>query len=114
MNTQNESAVVTSENTEEKNMKVTNNRMVFLRELKDGPKTWKHLRLAYYGPERFKSPASTSFMNQIKKLESFGIIEKKDGHYVLTAKGQQMANELPAEQLASAKTVAEVKFVVQP
>jgi predicted transcriptional regulator len=90
-------------------MKVTNNRLVFLRELKDGPRTWKDLRLAYYGPERAKNPASTSFMNQIKKLVSFGVLNHIDGHYELTEKGKTLLVEANQEALMAAKTVAQLK-----
>ena len=97
--------------TMENKVKVTPNRIVFLRELKDGPRAWKDLRLAYYGPERSKNPASTSFMNQINKLMMYNIIAKKDGFYELTQEGRSMLEAVEPESLAAAKTVAEVKYI---
>jgi len=96
------------------NIKVTSNRIVFLRELKEGPRTWRDLRLAYYGPERSKNPASTSFVNQVNKLIMYGVITKKDGHYELTEKGKEMLSQVTPEQLSEAKTVAEMKYIPAP
>ena len=96
---------------EENKVKVTPNRIVFLRELKDGPRCWRDLRLAYYGPERSKNPASTSFMNQINKLTMYGVIIKKDGFYELTDQGRQMLESVAPQSLEAAKTVAQLKYV---
>jgi predicted transcriptional regulator len=94
----------------EKKLKVTPARCVFLRMLSDGPKTWKDLREAYYGPERAKSKASTSFHNQVEKQQTLGLIQHVDGHYELTAKGIEMLKLVDDEKLAGAKSIAQQKF----
>jgi len=97
-------------NNVEKPVKVTDNRIVILNALKEERKCWSELRLAYYGPERAKSPASTSFMNQLKKLTVLGVIEKADGGYRLTPKGFTLLEQVDPQKLEGAKTLAQTKF----
>jgi len=95
---------------EKNEVKVTPNRIVIMRELKDGPKTWRDLRLSYYGPERAKNPASTSFMNQLEKMMVYKIIDKKEGHYELTQIGKELLENVAPESLSVAKTKAQLLF----
>jgi len=94
----------------EKKLKVTPARCVFIRMLMSGPKTWKDLREAYYGPERAKSKSSTSFQNQIEKQLVLGIIQHVDGHYELTAKGVELSKLVDDEKLVQAKSIAQTKY----
>ena len=62
-------------------MKITAERNKILVALEEGPKSWTALRLAYYGPERAKLPASTSFHNQLQRMLTGGLIKKVVGGY---------------------------------
>lgn len=64
-------------------MKMTYERLKIVAALKEGPKTWTSLRLAYYGEERAKSPASTSFHNQLQRMMEGGVIKKTPLGYEL-------------------------------
>ncbi len=93
-----------------KKVRVTPQRLVFLRLLKDGPKTWKDLKAAYYGPERNKSKSHTSFDNQCRKLQAKGIIKHEDGHYELDELGTAMLSLVDDSQMESAKSLAQKQF----
>lgn len=97
-----------------KKVKVTPQRLVFLRLLKDGPKTWKDLKAAYYGPERNKSKSHTSFDNQCKKLQAKGIIKHEDGHYELDELGTAMLSIVDDVEMEAAKSLAQKQFEGKP
>lgn len=70
--------------TKETNMKMTFERLKIVNALKSGPKTWSVLRVAYYGEERAKHPASTSFHNQLQRMIEGGVVKKIPMGYTLT------------------------------
>ena len=55
-------------------MQITARRAVILDALAEGGKSWTQLRLAYYGPERAKAKASTSFHNQLSAMVAAGLV----------------------------------------
>lgn len=89
---------------------ITPQRVVVLKHLESGPKSWAYLRLAYYGPERAKSKASTSFMNQLQKLAELGLIKKTLQGYEITEVGRQMLGQVDPVQKMVAKSQAQVRF----
>lgn len=88
-------------------------RIVILNVLKDGPKAWRDLRIAYYGPVRSQSKSNTSFQNQLGRMIDKGLIKKDDGHYEITEAGKLMIESLTPVEIEGAKskaqTMAEVK-----
>jgi len=86
----------------------TGSRIVVLRTLLDGPKCWRDLLVAYYGPERSQEPATTSFSNQLKKLINLCWIEKKDGFYLITDMGKQVLQGIEPAYVAAAKSEAQI------
>jgi len=66
---------------------LTNNRIVVLRTLKDGPKKWSELRKAYFGEARAKQQASTSFYMQMKSCIEKGLVKKTQLGYEATDAG---------------------------
>lgn len=74
---------------------LTDSRKLIIKALGNGPLAWKELRLAYFGPERAAHSASTSFMTQIKKMSTLGLIQKVDNKYLLTDAGQLILSEHP-------------------
>lgn len=67
---------------------VTSRRKVLLEALQSGPKSWSFLRRTYYVGERALSKASTSFHNQLVRMQSKGLITKADGEYKITDAGK--------------------------
>ena len=61
-----------------------------LSSLRQKPMSWTELRLAYYGEERAKMSASTSFWMQLHKMIQRGYIIKTLVGYELTKEGQEM------------------------
>jgi hypothetical protein len=78
-------------------MKITYERLKIMNALREGPKTWSGLRLAYYGLERAKSPASTSFNNQLHRMMDGGLVQKVVGGYALTEEGE-MRDDIDGER----------------
>jgi hypothetical protein len=69
---------------------ITYEKLKILNALVSGPKTHKFLRLAYYGEERCKSAANTSFYNQLQRMMEAELIKKDTiGVYVITDKGKE-------------------------
>lgn len=64
-------------------MKMTYERLKIVNALKEGNKSWSVLRVAYYGEERAKQAASTSFNNQLHRMMDAGAIKKVEGGYAL-------------------------------
>lgn len=56
---------------------------VIVNALQGGTLSWTNLRLAYYGPERAKSPASTSFTMQLRRMMDKKLISKTAMGYEL-------------------------------
>ena len=76
-------------------MKITYEKLKILTALASGPKTHKFLRLAYYGEERCKNPANTSFYNQLQRMTSDGLIQKDSiGIYSITVIGREEMSKL--------------------
>jgi predicted transcriptional regulator len=88
-------------------------RIVVLNVLRNGPSTWRDIRIAYYGPVRSQSKSNTSFQNQLGRMIDKGLIKKEDGHYEITSLGREMIESLTPEAIEGAKskahTMAEVK-----
>lgn len=75
-------------------MILTDRRVVILKALMEGPKSWTLLRAVYYPTaERQKSSASTSFFNQLKKMQSLGLIQKTVLGYEITALGKELLSK---------------------
>jgi predicted transcriptional regulator len=92
--------------------KVTDGRKVLLQSLRSGPKSWKELRLAYYGPERAKSKASTSFMGQLKKMKEVDFIAvNTEGKYELGHIGVSWVAANADKLEGEFKSIAAIKFV---
>ena len=72
----------------EKEFKLTPGRQVILGRLDGQQAKWSELRLAYYGPERSKSKASTSFHIQLTKLMALNVVAKEGESYKLTVEGE--------------------------
>jgi len=77
-------------------MKITHERLKIMNALREGPKTWTALRLAYYGATRAASPASTSFNNQLHRMMDGGLVEKTMSGYRLTEEGE-MRDDIDGE-----------------
>ena len=76
-------------------MKITHEKLKILNALVSGPKTHKMLRLCYYGEERCKNPANTSFYNQLDRMMTDGLIKKASiGIYSITDLGMEMRGQL--------------------
>jgi len=87
--------------------KCSGSRLVILRELMVGPKTWAELRLSFYGPERAKNHASTSFQNQLNKLVAYGVIQKLNDKWMLTDFGILTTKQMDENKLTAAKSIAQ-------
>ena len=92
------------------NKDLTPQRAVILRSLASGPKSWSTLRLEYYGEARAKSRASTSFNNQLGRMQSGGFIEKVMGGFAITEVGRSLLQEGVPMEIKSAKTRAQLSF----
>lgn len=67
-------------------MKITYEKLKIINALKEGPKTWTELRNIYYadkGIERLNSKASTSFYNQLKRMQEANLVVKEGKGYIL-------------------------------
>jgi len=85
----------------EKEIKLSDGRKALIKSLADGSKSWSELRLTYYGPERAKSRASTSFVMQLNKLKMANVIVTDgSGKYILGEVGKQLL-ELHREEIMS-------------
>jgi len=79
----------------------------------NGPTVWSILARTYYGEDRYKgNKARTSFMNQLKKLMSFGYIEKRESMYHLTKLGMQYLDQFSKKELTNPKSDAQIKWEV--
>jgi len=74
----------------EKGVKLTDGRKSLIKALAQGSKSWSELRKAYYGEERAKQTASTSFVNQLTKMKEMNVIVKMDDKYVLGEVGKTL------------------------
>lgn len=90
----------------EKKLEATPCRIVILNVLRNGPSTWRDIRIAYYGPIRSQSKSNTSFQNQLNRMIENGLIKKEDGHYEITVSGREMLEGLTPEQIEGAKSKA--------
>jgi hypothetical protein len=72
---------------------LTGRRIVILSALSSGPKTWAYLRMVYFPTaERQANKASTSFCNQLIRMQDKGLIQKTLLGYIITEEGiNQMA-----------------------
>jgi len=70
-------------------VKVHDGTKIFLRELKGISKTFSQLRVAYFGEERAKEKATTSFYNQLTRDVEKGIIVKTANGYELSELGKK-------------------------
>lgn len=59
-----------------------------LRALVDGPKSWKYLREAYFGPERAKNKSNTAFQDMSRKLLGKKLMVKTSTGYEITDAGR--------------------------
>ena len=88
-------------------------RIVILNVLRNGPSTWRDIRIAYYGPIRSQSKSNTSFQNQLGRMIEKQLIKKEDGHYEIMPLGREMIEKLTPAEIEGAKskahTMAEVK-----
>lgn len=88
-------------------------RIVILNVLRNGPSTWRDIRIAYYGPIRSQSKSNTSFQNQLGRMIEKQLIKKEDGHYEITPLGREMIEKLTPQEIEGAKSkahsMAEVK-----
>ena len=91
----------------DKKLEATPCRIVVLNVLRNGPSTWRNIRIAYYGPVRGASKSNTSFQNQLGRMIEHGLIKKEDGHYEITEEGRTMINALTPEQIEGAKSKAQ-------
>ena len=76
-----------------KEFKLTNGRQCILGRLDGQQAKWSELRSAYYGPERSKSKASTSFHIQLTKLMALGVVAKEGETYKLTLEGETIVSK---------------------
>lgn len=83
-------------------------RVVVLAALRNGPATWRDVRIAYYGPIRAQSKSNTSFQNQMNRMIEKGLIKKEDGHYEITTLGSEMLGSLTPEEIESSKSKAQM------
>jgi len=97
-------------------VKLTDGRKSLLQALVSGPKAWSELRFAYYGPERAKEKASTSFHNQLQKLRLAGIIVKDEvgEKYVLGPAGIIEVEKDPSISTGEFKSKAQLLYVPKP
>jgi hypothetical protein len=88
-------------------------RIAVLAVLRNGPSTWRDVRVAYYGPVRSQSKSNTSFQNQLGRMIEKVFFFKQNTAYEITALGREMIGSLNEEAIAAAKskahTMAEVK-----
>lgn len=84
----------------------TGSRIVILKELFSGPKLWSELARVYYGPERYKNKARTSFNNQLRKLDQLGFIAKVNGAYAITYSGGTFFESINPELVANIRSEA--------
>jgi len=91
---------------------LTANQVVVLRTLSTGPKKWSELRRAYFGEERAKQSASTSFYMQIKNCTGKGFLTKTQLGYEITPKGAEVlqAARDAGLDVDSVKTQAQLQF----
>lgn len=98
MTEQNESQdvkIVIKQGGDMKGIIITEGRKALLKQLASGPKSWSALRLAYFGPERAKHSASTSFYNQLDRLMKANVIIKVAEGYALGEVGKKIIEADP-------------------
>ena len=89
---------------------LTPERAKILGALKSGPKTWSQLRLVYFGEARAKSKASTSFNNQLDRMQDRGLIQTVMGGYEITDKGMALIRFEDPIEVSTIKTRAQLRF----
>jgi predicted transcriptional regulator len=92
------------------NKQLTPERVKILGALQSGPKTWSQLRLAYFGEARAQSKASTSFNNQLHRMQNKGLIQTVMGGYEITDLGKALIKEEDPIQTMAIKTRAQLRF----
>jgi len=99
-----------------KEFKLTPGRQVILRSLEGKTAKWSELRSAYYGPDRAKAKASTSFHMQLTKLQALGIVAKDGEVYKLTVEGEAILAKTKEQgiDLMAARSPADLAFVAPP
>jgi len=92
--------------------KLTPGRAVLLQAVMTGEKMWSELRLAYYGPERVKEKASTSFHNQLNKMKMLDLIAvAPSGKYMLGEVGKQFVETHREELVNTFVSKAQQSFI---
>jgi predicted transcriptional regulator len=92
------------------NKQLTPERAKILCALKSGPKTWSQLRMGYYGEARSQSKASTSFNNQLHRMQNKGLIQTVMGGYEITELGKTMIKTEDTIEVMSIKTHAQLVY----
>jgi len=100
-------------------VKMSNPRLILIRELSSGPKAHKDLRVAYFGIGRAKgNAANTSFYNKLTQAVEERLV-KKDGNgvYSLDVQGEAMLALVKQEKgdqwmtfLSAIKSEAQLKW----
>jgi hypothetical protein len=95
------------------NIKITAARIIIVRELSTGPKTWGQLLKAYYGEARAKLNVNTSFWNKKKECIVLDIMrhDPVTKSYHLGEVGQQFLDYCRANNVnMNVKSEAQLKF----
>jgi len=73
-------------------LKLSNPRLILVRELASGPKAHKELRIAYFGVGRAEgNTANTAFYNKLKKACEEGLAKSDgNGKYSLDVEGERI------------------------
>jgi hypothetical protein len=69
--------------------------------------------MAYYGPARAESKASTSFVNQLMRMQMLELIVKTVSGYEITDKGRDLLKTADSLAVATMKTEAQLKTEMQ-
>jgi len=98
-------------------LKVSTARLILVRELAEGPKMHKQLRLAYFGEGRAAgNAANTSFYNKLKAALADGLVKKTAvGMYELDTKGLEMLTFVREQKmdLTAVKSEAQVRWEME-
>jgi DNA-binding HxlR family transcriptional regulator len=94
------------------NVTLTNNRIVVLRALQNGPRKWSELRKEYFGEDRAKQQASTSFYMQVKAMTDKGLVTKTALGYESTPAGKEALQAVvdSGVDISTIKTAAQIAF----
>lgn len=92
--------------------KLTAARLIFIRELAQGPKRSTDLRNAYFGPARSEHKANTSFNNKRLECLTLGIAKKNEvGAYELGEVGKQLLKYIQENNISmDVKSEAEQRW----